>query len=153
MAAASTAGRRPHAAFERGLGSVLLRTVLAVLPRRFDPEVAGELDAVVELRVRAVDGAVPDCHELVIKDGRCTVRRGAGGRADAALSLGAVDLLRLGTGVVRWHELMGANRLELSGDPFLAMRVPCLFRLLPARSAGGPRGRGRLLSRRRGAGS
>ena len=51
----------------------------------------------------------------------------------AAVELGAGDMIRMASGAVGWPELLSSRRLELSGDPFLALRFPNLFRL-PAKS-------------------
>ncbi len=38
-------------------------------------------------------------------------------------------MVRLVTGDAGWPELLAERRLELSGDPFLALRFPSLFGL------------------------
>jgi hypothetical protein len=43
-------------------------------------------------------------------------------------------MIRLVSGAIGWPELLSSGRLELTGDPFLALRFPTLFRL-PAQSA------------------
>jgi putative sterol carrier protein len=103
--------------------------VLAALPvaiaRRFDPSVAAGLEAVFELRV----GSGPARFAVRIAGGRCSVVSGPAPDAGAAVSVSAGDLIRLGSGSVGWPELLSSGRLELSGDPFLALRFPTLFRL------------------------
>jgi hypothetical protein len=42
-------------------------------------------------------------------------------------------MIRLASGAVGWPALLSSGRLEFSGDPFLALRFPTLFRL-PAQS-------------------
>lgn len=66
--------------------------------------------------------------------------RGAPSNAGATVSAEARDLLRLVSGSAGWPELLAAGRLELAGDPFLALRFPGLFRLPSA-----PRRRRNLL--------
>ena len=46
-------------------------------------------------------------------------------------------MIRLVSGSAGWPELVSGGRLELSGDPFLAIRFPSLFRLpaTPAHAA------------------
>ena len=68
------------------------------------------------------------------------VSRGAPPNPGATVTVQPGDLLRLAVGSVGWPQLLAAGRLELTGDPFLALRFPGLFRL---RSA--PRGRRDLL--------
>jgi hypothetical protein len=43
-------------------------------------------------------------------------------------------MVRLVSGAVGWPELLSNGRLVMSGDPFLALRFPILFRL-PASAA------------------
>jgi hypothetical protein len=44
----------------------------------------------------------------------------------------ASDLVRLAVGRAGWPALLASGRLVLSGDPFLALRLPTLFRLRAA---------------------
>jgi hypothetical protein len=44
------------------------------------------------------------------------------------------EACRLVTGGVGWPELLWSGKLEMSGDPFLALRFPNRFRLPAARS-------------------
>jgi hypothetical protein len=97
------------------------------IPRRFDPEAAGDLDAVLELRVRDPTGGDDHRFGLIVKGGTCTVRPGAAADAGAAVTVGADDMIRMASGAVEWPELLAQKRLELSGDPFLALRFPTLF--------------------------
>ena len=41
----------------------------------------------------------------------------------------AEDAIRLAAGSIGWPELVSSGRLAFSGDPFLALRFPALFRL------------------------
>lgn len=113
--------------------------IARMIPRRFDGAQATDLHAGLELRVRERPGHEPLRLTLEIADGACRVRRGPGGDAKAVAVIGLADLIRLALGRVGWPQLMSAGRLELSGDPFLALRFATLFRL-PAR-ARGARGR------------
>jgi hypothetical protein len=101
------------------------RAVLAALPvgieRRFDEQAAGELDATLELRVGGRRFAVR------VADRRCTVERGAAPEAGAYVAISPGDIARLVTGTVAWPVLLAGGRLELGGDPFLALRFPALF--------------------------
>jgi hypothetical protein len=112
----------------------ILFALPAALERRFDPVVARDLQAVLELRLLDPAGAAATPFTLQIASGTCTVTRGAATLAGASVELGADDMIRLVTGGVGWPELLGSRRLTLSGDPFLALRFPQLFRL-PAESA------------------
>ncbi len=118
------------------------RMILRALPRaiagRFDPGAAGDLQALFELRVRDPGGGAPERFWLSVAAGRCEVSSlaaGSSGAVGASVTVGAGDLIRLVTGAAGWPALLSAGRLELDGDPFLALRFPTLFRLPAAASA------------------
>ena len=119
-----------------GSHRLLVKAVGVAIPRRFDPDQAHDLDATFELRVRDPRGAEPARFELRVLEGRCQVRSGAARDPGAVATLGADDMIRLASGAVGWPALLANGRLELSGDPFLALRVPMLFRL-PAAAVSG----------------
>jgi hypothetical protein len=108
---------------------VLLRALPLAIVRRFDPHAAGELEATFELRIRDPAGAEPDRFELSVTGGQCSVRPSAAHTAGAVVLVGGDDLIRLISGAVSWPQLLSSGRLELSGDPFLVLRFPTLFRL------------------------
>jgi SCP-2 sterol transfer family len=95
----------------------------------FDRSSARGLTAVLELRVRVLPGRRGTPVSLLIDDGRLRIRLGAPASPGATATVGLGDLLRLGVGAAEWPQLMAAGRLQLSGDPFLALRFPSLFRL------------------------
>ena len=64
---------------------------------------------------------------LTVRGGACTVTPGPARGAGAAVTVGADDMIRMASGAVEWPELLAQKRLELSGDPFLALRFPKLF--------------------------
>ncbi len=109
------------------------RAVLSMIPiaieRRFDAEAGGEEELGFELRVRDPGGGEPARFAIEVRQGRCRARRGALPEATSAVTVAAEDLLRVGSGAVGWPDLVSSGRLELSGDPFEALRFPALFRL------------------------
>jgi hypothetical protein len=108
---------------------VAMRAIRAALPARFDPEQARDLDATLELRVRKPHGGGSTPLALRIAHGELEISPGPAPGAGAAAELGADDLVRLAAGAVGWPELISAGRMSLTGDPFLALRFPALFRL------------------------
>ncbi len=100
----------------------------------FDRRSARELTATLELRVRVLPRRRGMAFGLEIENGRLRVRPGAPDDPGATATIAAGDLLRLGVGSVAWPQLLSAGRLELSGDPFLALRFPSLFRLPAGRA-------------------
>jgi hypothetical protein len=113
---------------------VILRVIQHAIPRRFDPEAARDLEAVFELRVRDPRGREPALFALTVADGRCEATPGPASDPAASATLGADDLIRMVSGAVGFPELLASGRLELAGNPFIALRFPGLFRL-PARPA------------------
>jgi hypothetical protein len=112
---------------------MLLRVIEHAIPRRFDPEAAGDLRAVFELRIGDPRGGEPARFQLTIADRVCEVRPGPASDPGATAALGADDMIRLVTGAIGFPELLASGKLELGGNPFLALRFPGLFRL-PARA-------------------
>ena len=112
--------RRPH--------RLLVRAVPLAIQRQFDPAAATDLDATFELRVRDQRGGEPACFELRVADGRCDVRPGRAAHPQATATLGADDMVLLASEAAGWPELLASGRLELTGDPFLGLRLPSLFR-------------------------
>ncbi|HEY2436428.1 MAG TPA: SCP2 sterol-binding domain-containing protein [Solirubrobacteraceae bacterium] len=108
---------------------VILRVIGRAIPRRFDPEAAGDLDAVFELRVRDPGGGEPARFQLKVADRRCEVSAGPASDPAASATLGADDLIRMVSGAISFPQLLASGRLELAGNPFVALRFPGLFRL------------------------
>jgi len=108
---------------------VLVQAIRRGLPFRFDQSAAHDLEARFELRIRDPRGREPERLALSVANGRCTIRPGAAPAAGAIVCFGADDAVALVSGAAGWPELLSAGRLELSGDPFLGLRFPSLFRL------------------------
>jgi hypothetical protein len=95
----------------------------------FDRASARDLRATFELRVRFRPGRDPMPFAVCIEGEDCRVRPGAASDPGATATISAGDLVRLAIGSIGWPELLSSGRLELAGDPFLALRLPALFRL------------------------
>jgi hypothetical protein len=117
----------------RGGRAALITAIDHVLPRLFDADAAGELDAIFALEIR---GPRTVFRTLTVRDRRLTITRGRPHAPQATVTIGADDIVRLATGDTGWPALLAGGRLELAGDPFLALRFPRLF-ALPA-AAGKP---------------
>jgi ubiquinone biosynthesis protein UbiJ len=102
----------------------MLAALPRILSRMIDREAARGFTGTVALRVRP-----DDTYELAFADGDCTVRRGGNGAAQATVTADAADLVRLVAGRVTWYRLLGAGRMELDGDPYVAVRFPSLLGL------------------------
>ncbi len=117
---------------------LVLRALPRVLQARFDARAATGLQAVFELRVSDPGGEPPSRFQLLVSESSCQVTPGPASSPGATATLGADDMIRLVSGSVGWPGLVSSGRLELTGDPFLAVRFPSLFRLpVSARTANG----------------
>jgi len=114
---------------------MLARLVALAMGLRFDPARAEGLNATLALRLRILGGRRILPLTLRVHDGRCEVTPGSSPDAGAQVAIGLLDMIRVGLGVVAWPGLLSSGRLELTGDPFLALRFPTLFRL---RAVGSP---------------
>lgn len=97
--------------------------------RRFDAGVAGDLKATFELVLAGSDAR----YSVQVEAGRCRVARGPAPEAGARVRISGGDLIRLVSRRVQWTTLLAQGRLELGGDPFLALRFPQLFGVGPRR--------------------
>jgi hypothetical protein len=102
----------------------------------FDRKSAHDVTATFALHVRI--GRRRVSFGVRVEQGRMRISPGAPADPGAIATLYLRDLLRLATGATGWPQLLAAGRLELAGDPFLALRFPGLFRLpsAPRRSGG-----------------
>jgi hypothetical protein len=101
--------------------------VALILPWRFDRSQAKGLDATVELRILVHRRRVRVA--ITIADGACKARPGPAPDAGASATISLADLIRLEVGDVGWPQLLSRGRFDFAGDPFLALRLPALFRL------------------------
>jgi hypothetical protein len=110
-----------------GTHSVLLLGIYVVIPLLFNPDMAGDLEASFELRIRNPRGGDADACSVVVADRRCRVVFGSDPRARVIVTAGADDLIRMASGDIGWPQLVSARRMVLWGDPYLALRFPLLF--------------------------
>jgi hypothetical protein len=112
---------------------MIARLLVIAVRARFDQRAAQGLDATFEFHVRAWGRLVR--LTAVVADGRCDVRPGGSVAGAARATVSLADMLRMGLGLAGWPELLSSGRLELAGDPFVALRLPVLFRLPAQRRA------------------
>ncbi len=101
------------------------RLIALVVPWRFDASASQGLEATLELRVRA-RGRV-SAVAISIADGTCTARPGAAPGASATALVSLADLIRLIVGDAVWPQLLSQGRFAMTGDPFVALRLPSVF--------------------------
>ena len=92
----------------------------------FAPEAAAGQSAIVQYDVAAADGT--HSYQLVVADGKCTVRKGAGDAARVTLGLSLPDFLRLIGGKLDGMQAFMTGKLRLAGDMMFAQTMQSWFR-------------------------
>ncbi|MCI0749638.1 MAG: SCP2 sterol-binding domain-containing protein [Nevskiales bacterium] len=90
--------------------------LLNKLPMAFRPNVAGEIECVVQFNLST------PMHAL-IKNGVCTVHPGSAATADVTLTMEDEDLISLLRGDLNGLTALMTDRLQLEGDLLLAQRL------------------------------
>lgn len=109
----------------------VLDQVFQGMVERYDPGRAGDVDAVVEWRVRGRPDGGLDRFQLVIAHGVCRLERDAGAEPSVIFTIDANDFLQLVAGGVHGPALFTSGRLRVDGDMMLAARVPGFFARRP----------------------
>lgn len=99
------------------------------LASRLRPEQAGDLDAVIHVKLWDRPGGGYDHRELVIHDGRCEPSASPEAEPDLTLKVRPGDLRRIVTGEAGPKKLAFRGRLRVIGDIRLGMRLGDLFDL------------------------
>lgn len=105
----------------------VLDEIFRRMPGVFRPERAGTMNAVVHWRIVDRPDGGQDTYELVIADGTCVVSAFPECEPRLALTIGAVDFLRVVTGNGNPMTLFLRGRMKAKGDLGLATRFPNLF--------------------------
>ena len=99
------------------------------LAGRLHPEAAGDLDAVIHVKLWDRPGGGYDHRELVIRDRRCEASATPTEEPDLTLKVRPGDLRRIVTGETGAKRLAFRGRLRAIGDVRLGMRLTELFDL------------------------
>jgi putative sterol carrier protein len=105
-----------------------VRHILDRLAEFAVPERLAMVDGVVEFCVDVPDGP-PERHGLIFSAGSLSVAAPHGYQPDVTLALGAFEFARLVTGGENAALLLLADRLRVTGDADLALRVGGVFRV------------------------
>jgi predicted lipid carrier protein YhbT len=117
---------------EEGLAQnreILLDQVFQRMPGRFQADKAGDLNAVIEWRIRRPHDAEPDCWQVVIENGTCRTVRDGDAEPTVSFTVGGVDFVKLVTGNASGPMLFTFGRLRIQGDLMLAARVQGFFEM------------------------
>lgn len=105
-----------------------VRHILGRLDEFAVEERLAEVDGVVEFCIDVPDDE-PERHGLVFAGGSLSVAEPGGYQPDVTLALGAFEFARLVTGGENAALLLLADRLQVTGDADLALRVGGVFRV------------------------
>lgn len=108
---------------------LVVRSMTPTLRILFKPSLAEDVDGVIELRLSSPKGRPTAYFEIDIRGRACLVRRAPSRWPTTTLTITLADMLRLATGAVGVPHVVQAGRVRFSGDVFLIMRFPELFRL------------------------
>jgi putative sterol carrier protein len=110
------------------IGRRIIRTVKRAMKPRFNPERAGDLDAVVEFWITGRRNGRSENWQVVIKEAHCEVTDQLGEDPDLIVEIDDVPFLRLVTGNANGPKLFLKGDLKLDGDLLLAQKLPRIFR-------------------------
>ena len=96
------------------------------MPGRFRPEVAGDLNAVVQFDLTGNDGGVWTAR---IADGQCDVAQGPAENPTLTLTMEADKYLAMCRGELNAMSAFITGKIKLKGDMGLAMKLQGLFGL------------------------
>ena len=117
---------------ERGMAEnreLVLGQVFSRMPERFRADKAGDLDAVIEWRIRGAAGGGHDRWQLAIRNGTCSVVQGGDEDPTVTLTIGPVEFLKLITGNASGPMMFTFGKLKVRGDLLLAARIQSFFEL------------------------
>lgn len=107
----------------------VIDALLEHMADRLRPEAAGDLDAVIHIKLWDRPGGGYDHHELIIRDGRCVANMEPSADPDLTLKVRPGDLRKIVTGETGPKRLAFKGRLRALGDVRLGMRLTELFDL------------------------
>jgi predicted lipid carrier protein YhbT len=105
----------------------VLDKIFLDMPAVFRPDRASRDKEIVHWRIADRPDGGEDVYELVIADGTCRVSPSPRQAPRLALTIGAVDFLRVVTGNANPTTLFLRGRMKAKGDLGLAMRFPKMF--------------------------
>jgi putative sterol carrier protein len=109
--------------------AAILDEIFAWMPGQFRPERAGATSAVIHWNVGDRPDGGTDTYELVIANGTCELSPQPEHEPQLALTLGAVDFLKVVTGNAKPVALFMTGKLKAKGDLGLASAIANLFDL------------------------
>jgi putative sterol carrier protein len=115
---------------ERGMAEnrdLILDQVFNRMAEHFRADKAGDLDAVIEWRIRGRADGGKDRWQLAIRDGACSVVRNGDEDPTVTLTIGPVEFVKLITGNANGPMMFTFGKLKVRGDLLLAARIQSFF--------------------------
>jgi putative sterol carrier protein len=109
-------------------GGRIIRAVKRAMERRFNPERAGELEAVVEFWITGRRGGRSENWQVVIEEQTCRATDELERDPDLTIEIDGVPFVKLVTGNAAGPTLFLKGDLKLDGDLMLAAKLPRIFR-------------------------
>lgn len=103
----------------------ILRPIFEGMQARFLPDKAAGKSAVIQYDVTTAEGV--ESWQVDVKDGTCTVAKGADKEASVTLALALPDFLRLVTGKLNGVQAFMSGKLKVRGDMMLAQTMQGWF--------------------------
>jgi phenylpropionate dioxygenase-like ring-hydroxylating dioxygenase large terminal subunit/putative sterol carrier protein len=119
-------GSSPKPAMPEVTRSAVQTSVLTGVPASFDAQAAGESSFVVQYDI---EGEAGGTYHVQVAGGRCQAHEGAAGQADVRVAASDADWLAMQVGALDAAEAFMSQRLRVSGNMELAMKLGAIFRL------------------------
>ena len=98
-----------------------LERVMASLPERFRPRMAGNMAATIQFDFSGDDGGR---WYMRIADGVCEVGAGEIDRPDATVAMSAADFVGINEGTVSAPDVFWSGRIDITGDIEAVLALP-----------------------------
>lgn len=105
----------------------ILDAIFAKMPELFRPDRAGSTNAVIHWNITGGSTPEPDRYQLVIADGACSVSPVFDREARLAVTLAAVEFLKLISGRGNPAMMLITGKVKVKGDLGLATSLTQLF--------------------------
>lgn len=112
----------------------ILDEIFRRMSEHIDADKAKGIDAVLHFKITDKPGGGADVHEVVLKDGTCTVTNEPAAEPRVSFIVGPAAFLRLVSGAQPGPVLFMAGKLKIEGDLMFASQVATMFRIPQAAS-------------------
>jgi putative sterol carrier protein len=98
--------------------------IMATLPDRFRPKMAGKMQAIVQFELTGNRGG---SWTLTISDGSCSTSAGSAKQPDATVTMSAVDFVGINTGAVYAPDIFWSGQIDIQGDVEVVIALALIF--------------------------